>query len=150
MIAGHLLHHDEIGIGVGEELGDVADPVIVVPDIEGHDPEETRGSRRCLLRSALQGEREMGAVDDHKKGGEDREHPAARERSEDEHDERARQKKWEPVIDDVERGKPPGKEPKQGQDRADHEPGRGERFHNEGHDGFAVFLRARGSGAGGA
>ena len=38
-----------------------------------------RAAPRRLLRSALQGEREMGAVDDHKKGGEDREHPAARE-----------------------------------------------------------------------
>jgi hypothetical protein len=67
VVRGHLLHHDKIGIGVGKKLGDVVDPVVVMPDIEGDDSEKTRGSFRCLLRAAFEREREMGAVDDGKK-----------------------------------------------------------------------------------
>ena len=52
----------------------------------------------------------MGAVDDGKKERQHREQAAARKNGEDRHDERADEKKREPVIDDVERGKPSRKQ----------------------------------------
>jgi hypothetical protein len=51
------------------------------------------------------------------------------------------------VIDDIERGKPARQLADQGEDRADHEPGLGERFHNRGHVEFwSLFRKIAGAG----
>ncbi len=131
IVPGHLLHHDEIGIGLGEKLGDLVDPVVLVPDIEGDHPEEARGAGRRLLRPALQALREMDAVDDREQCREHRQHAAPRERGEDQQKDRAGQKKGKPVIDDVERWEPPREQSEQGCDRADDESGEGKRLHDD-------------------
>jgi hypothetical protein len=100
-----------------------------MPDIEGNHSEETRSSRCGILRTALESEDEVGTVDDDKEQSQHREKPAARGWRQDYNDDRASEEEWKTVIDDIERGKPPREQPYQGENRADSEPGPGERFY---------------------
>jgi len=88
----------------------------------------------------LKREGEVCAVDDGKEEGEHGKQPASRRRGEARHDEREGEKEGQAVIDDIERGKPPGEEPDQGHDRADDEPGLGERFQGKWHALFRSFF----------
>ena len=87
MILRHLLQHDHVGVGLVEKFVDAVDPVVVEPEIEGHDAQEPLGVGRSFGGGAMQAREDETDIDRRQQPGQGDGAPVPRDEGEhEEHD----------------------------------------------------------------
>jgi hypothetical protein len=127
IFARDFLEYHGIGVGLGEECGDVVHPLVAVPQIERDDAHKALTAGRGLRGRSLPGANDEHDIDRRDERRWQDEPPIARDRGKTQDKDSACRHERETVIDDVERRPPTGRQPKPGQSRAQNDA-----CHNEG------------------